>query len=360
MDAKRWEKRNKLAAFALKSRRLSERFDAVWQKHCRMFGDILRPAFEDDPASRIMLASALELISRGRLADSVSRLEKLKEHCDTDADFVAWYFFVGVCCEKCGFTDGALMHYGRAARLEPEFYMVYLMTAKCLHTKRMYEAATGAYFMAMDKILSPPKKDEIPAVNQSLLLGSVHGNLANCFIMMRNFDDAEYELYEAERCGFSPPMLSLTWATLYAATGRRVQALEKMAELKKASPEMEASSILPVMEIIEQKNPRFAPRSIDTGKIARFWDWFCEHEKLLRDLADSAARPVAEKQIRDAVRELFDFCREHPDFEFGRDGEKTSLSFFANYNLSFELWLERLIELRPDKLKENWSFYATD
>lgn len=123
---------------------------------------------------------------------------------------------------------------------------------------------------------------------------------------------------------------------------------------------MEASSILPVMEIIEQKNPRFAPRSIDTGKIARFWDWFCEHEKLLRDLADTAARPVAEKQIRDAVIELFDFCREYPDFEFGRDGEKTSLSFFANYNLSFELWLERLIELRPDKLKESWSFYATD
>lgn len=52
----------------------------------------------------------------------------------------------------------AIVYYGEAAKREPEFYMVYLMLAKCLHTKRHYEAASGAYVKALDEILSRPKK----------------------------------------------------------------------------------------------------------------------------------------------------------------------------------------------------------
>ena len=51
--------------------------------------------------------------------------------------------------------------------------------------------------------------------------------------MMRRYDDAEFELYEAQRYNYSPPQMLVTWATLYAATGRKVQAAEKNERAEK-------------------------------------------------------------------------------------------------------------------------------
>ena len=50
---------------------------------------------------------------------------------------------MGVCCEKMGLIDMATVYYGQSAEREPEFYMVYLMLAKCLHSRRHYDAAAG-------------------------------------------------------------------------------------------------------------------------------------------------------------------------------------------------------------------------
>lgn len=358
MNEKRRTIVNKLQQALLKSSRVSERFEESWAVHCRMFGDILEPAFAEDAAARLELCAALNMVSKGRIAAGMRKLEQLYESCIGGEDLAAWHFFMGICCEKSGLSDIALFHYGESAKHEPSFYMVYLLLAKGLHSGKHFEAAAGTYYKTLEMIHSRPKRDEIPAVRTAPLIGSVHGNLANCLIMMRRYDEAEYELYEAERYEFTPARLLLTWATLYAATGRRALAKAKMNELKAAAPDIESASILYVMEIAEQKNPRFSPRSIDTGKIARFWQWFSDNERRLRALAFGVGSPAVMRDACGAVSELFDFGMEKPGFDFGRDGEKARLSFFDNYNLSFELWLERLVETAPKTLREGWSFYS--
>ena len=45
-------------------------------------------------------------------------------------------------------------------------------------------------------------------------------------------------------------------------------------------------------------------------------------------------------------------------FALSRDGSKTCISFFDNYNLTYEIWLDKLIELAPRELRDRWSFYA--
>ena len=220
MDEKRRTIRDKCANLLLKSRKISDGFDRAWSMHSRMFGDIMEPAFTEDAASRLELVSALNLMSGGKHTAGARKLERLFDACRSDEDLAALNFFMGVCCEKMGLIDMAAAYYGESARREPEFYMVYLMLAKCLHTRRHYEAAANAYFKTLDAILSRPKKDEVPAVREEPLLGSVHGNLASCLIMMRRYDDAEFELYEAQRYDYAPPQMLVTWATLYAATGR--------------------------------------------------------------------------------------------------------------------------------------------
>lgn len=357
MDEKRRRIRNKYADFILRSKRISEGFESAWSMHCRMFGDIMEPAFENDRASRLELVGALNLISGGKYTAGAKKLDRLFDACRSDADFAACNFFMGVCWEKAGLTDMAIVFYGESAKLEPKFYMVYLMLAKCLHARRHYEAAASAYFKTLDEILSRPRKDEIPAVREDALLGSVHGNLASCLIMMRRYDDAEFELYEARRYDYSPPQMLVTWATVYAATGRRAQAAEKMSELKKRAPELEAASALGIKEIAEQKNSHFSPRAIDAKKLERFWEWFCDNSERLKTLTFGSPPAEAMREVYEHVSDMFDILVEKPGFEFGRDGEKARLSFFDNYNLTFELWLSRLIETAPRRLRTDWSFY---
>ena len=358
MDEKRRMIRNRCANLLLKSRKISDGFESSWSTHSRMFGDIMEPAFTEDTASRLELVSALNLISAGKHSTAARKLEKLFDACRSDEDFAALNFFMGVCCEKMGLIDMATVYYGQSAEREPEFYMVYLMLAKCLHSRRHYEAAAGTYFKTLDAILSRPKKDEVPAVREAPLLGSVHGNLASCLIMMRRYDDAEFELYEAQRYDYAPAQMLVTWATLYAATGRRAQAAEKMSELRKASPELEAASALSIREIIEQKNPRFAPRIIDGEKLGRFWDWFCKNADKLKALAFGMPSQILMEEVYEQLSGIFDAVVEKPGFELGRDGVKARMSFFDNYNLTFELWLGRLVNSAPRSLRGDWSFYS--
>ena len=64
MDEKRRKIRNKCTQLLLKSKKISEGYESSWSTHCRMFGDLLEPAFADDEASRLELVGALNLISR--------------------------------------------------------------------------------------------------------------------------------------------------------------------------------------------------------------------------------------------------------------------------------------------------------
>ena len=153
-------------------------------------------------------------------------------------------------------------------------------------------------------------------------------------------------------------MLWLTWATLYAATGRRAQASERMSRLRAESPELEAASALRVREVIEQRNSRFALRSIPTDKLKAFWDWFSENEGMMHTLAVGAGSQLALDKVYEQMCNVFDFGAEKPGLSFGLDGEKARLSFYDNYNLTFEIWLERLVDTAPKQLRQRWSFYS--
>ena len=64
-----------------------------------------------------------------------------------------------------------------------------------------------------------------------------------------------------------------------------------------------------------------------------------------------------DKAKREFVGGRFDAIVEKPGFEFGRDGAKARMSFFDNYNLTFELWLSKLVDTAPRSLRTDWSFY---
>lgn len=357
MSDKLREKRNKFIGRVMKLPGIKQAFDNAWYVHVRMFGDIMEPAFICDDAARFELVAALNLMSRNNLVGGMKKLDRLFKFCETDDDFAAWYFFMGVCYEKVGLCDKAAVLLSESAKREPEFYMVYLLLAKCLHEQKHYESALAGYMRALERISDKPQRDEIPAVKTQPLMGSVHGNMAACLVMMRHYDEAEYELYEAQSYGFTPPLLNLTWAMLYAATDRKQLARQKMADLRRELPEVEAKYALTVEEILVQKNPRFALQKPELLKLSGFWDWFSEAEGRLYDAFKLGVGYPGFKPLEIKLREIFGRNGETVEFSLSRDGGKTCLSFFDNYNLTYEIWLEKLIELAPQSIRDKWSFY---
>ena len=124
MSDKLREKRNKFIDRVMKRTRVGEAFDNAWGLHSRMFGQIMNPAFTGDNAARLELVAALNLLSRGEMIRGMKKLDGLFKFCKTDEDFAAWYFFMGVCYEKTGMRDRAVVLLSESAKREPDFYMV--------------------------------------------------------------------------------------------------------------------------------------------------------------------------------------------------------------------------------------------
>ena len=51
MDEKRRKIRNKCTQLLLKNKKVSDGYERSWSAHCRMFGELMEPAFADDPAT---------------------------------------------------------------------------------------------------------------------------------------------------------------------------------------------------------------------------------------------------------------------------------------------------------------------
>ena len=358
MTDKRREKQNRMAQRALSSIKLRTAFDDAWYLHSRMFGPIMEPAFKDDAAARFELTAALNLMSRDEHHKALKKLDRLHDFCRTDDDFAAWYFFMGVCGIKLGFRDRAMMMLTESSKLEPDFYMVYLMLGRCLQESRHYEVAVSAYAHTVEKIVDAPPRDEVPAIDRNALLGSLHGNMATCYVMMRLYGEAEYELYEAQSYGYSPPLMSLTWAILYAATDRKTKAREEMAKLRAELPEAESKSVLNVEEIISGRNPHFTLQKIDVGRLEGFWEWFCERETYIKTAFRTGFAAFISRELDAKLYELFGYKDESVYCLLDRDKDKISVGFFDNYSLTNEIWLEKMIDLAPKKLKKSWSFYS--
>lgn len=358
MEEKLKKRRKKYIEIIMKNRRIREAFEGSWYVHSRMFGDILEPAFADDPAARLELTAVLNLLTQGKAYNGLRKLDKIYKFCETDEDYAAWFFFMGVCYERMGMHGQSAYFLTQSAKYEPDFYMVYLMLARFLHSEKDYEAALGTYLHTIEKVEDKPKRDTVPMVRDEPLIGSIHGNMANCLVMMRRYDDAEYELYEAERFGYDQPLLNLTWAALYAATDRKQLAREKMSKLREDLPDVESSTVLMIREILEQKNSRFYPQRVEPEKLNVFWRWFCEHENEVCSALDGRASQLVFSQMQKQLNDIFNFSGEMPQFTFSRDGKKRCLSFRNNYNLTFEIWLEKLADSAPKELCGRWNFYA--
>lgn len=352
------DKRQRAAAKLLSRGKLKSAFDEAWRIHARMFGEIMEPAFADDPASRIELVSALNRMTENDFGRAMKKLQRLRRFCVNDNDLMAWYFFMGVCFGKMGLREQSCVMLSEACKLEPDFYMAYLLFAKGMHEDKHYEIALSAYISALEKAQARPKRDEIPAVRTEPLIGSLHGNMASCFLMMRQYAEAEYELYEAESFGYDPPMMTLTWAMLFAATDRKAQAREKMALLRDKLPEAETHTVLSVEEIISGKNPHFTLKKIDVPRLEDFWTWFVSRERQLRAAVRYGFIPLAIRELEPKLYDTFGYKDETVFFSFSRDGGKLCLSFYDNYSLTNEIWLDKLLELTPHELKKHWSFYA--
>ena len=352
------DKRQKAAARILSHRKLKSAFDNAWQVHARMFGEIMEPAFADDPAARIELVAILNHMTANDYGRAMKKLRHLRKFCVNDADLTAWFFFMGVCFGRMGLKERSCLMLSEACRLEPDFYMAYLLFAKGMHEDKHYEIALSSYISALERVQARPKRDEIPAVRTEPLLGSLHGNMASCFLMMRQYAEAEYELYEAESFGYDPPMLTLTWAMLFAATDRKAQAREKMALLRDKLPEAERHTVLSVEEIISGKNPHFALKKIDVPRLEAFWAWFASRERQIRTAVKSGFLPLAIRELEPKLYETFGYKDESVLFSFSKDADKLCLSFYDNYSLTNEIWLDKLLALTPPELKAHWSFYA--
>ena len=352
-----------------KSRAMTERllsnpgvkkaYESAWYAHSRMFGSVMDNAFVGDDCARLDLAAALNYMSRGKTLRARKRLLALGRFCSRDEDLIAWLFFMGLYHERCGEYDRAIMLFTQAAAKEPPSHLVYLMLARCLHHERQYGLALPTYELALQKLEAEPPTLTLPAISRDKLSGSIHGNMASCCVMMRLYNEAEYELIEAEELGFSPPGSELIWALLCAATDRKTEARSRLARLRELSPEREAAAVLRIEEILSGKSPHFCLIKPDMMKLEAFWGWFSGHEDFFYRTVTEGMPAFACRELTGKLFELFGSKDETVRVTLERDNGRVCLGFIDGYSLSYEIWLGRLVDLAPAELKPRWSFYVT-
>lgn len=330
--------------------------------HMRTFWDVMEPAFADDRIAEVELVGALNLISRGEQSKALRKLSRLKKRCASPDDTCAVEFFSGLAYEMAGMTLPAIQHFFAAASAVPGHYMTHVMLARLLHKSKSVQAALANYMTAIELIDALPTRDEIPAINLTALRGSMLAGAADCSLMMGNYDDAEWALCEAESIGFENPKLDVIYAMLYAATGRKAPARERLAKLRKEHPAIESSVSFDVESVIAGKHPRFAVLKdvLDSVDYDGFWSWFAVEEQrfALMISAGLASSVAAAKELSAKLTELFG----NPNTELAvalepeKDGFAVTVS--DNYVLTLSVGMERLLAAQPEELKSRWRFAA--
>ena len=248
----------KLSKKMMSDPKFREALDESKRVHLRTFGEILEPAFTDDPTGEIELVGALNFISRGEYDKALRKLLRIEKRCACPEDTCAVQFFAGLAYERSGMTVPAIQRFFASTAAVPGHYMTHVMLARLLHTNKSFDAALTNYLLAVQLIERLEQKDEVPAVNPRTLRSAMIAGAAGCSLMMGEYDDAEWALCEAESNGFDSPKLSVLYAMLYAATDRKALARDKLSELRKRDPELESRVALEVETVIAGKNPRFA------------------------------------------------------------------------------------------------------
>lgn len=347
-----------MAEKLLENPKFKDAFEESRRIHMRTFGEIMEPAFDDDPAAEIELVGALNYISRGSFDKAMRKLNRLKKRCRNRADEGARQFFMGLCCERAGFAVKATEYLAAAVTAGTNFYMTHALLARLLHRQRNFDAALANYLIALQLIGERAPRDEIPAVNFTELTGALYAGAADCSLMMGNYDDAEWALCEAGEYGLKSKQLYIIYAMLYAVTERKALALQKLSELRKLDPELEASVAYDIAEVLSGKNPRFSLRNdiLKDLDYASFWSWFSEQEKRITTLLHFGAAFAAVAELSMKLTEFFDFAKTTVDVGITPENGKYTILAADNYMLSLSAGLDTMKSKMPEALSERWSF----
>lgn len=234
----------------------SARIQNDWNMHMQAFGPILELAFTESYQAKVHLTAALSALSNHRFKATLNKLKTLQSYCKTDADYAAWEFCVGLCCEMQGDTDGMVQHFTKAGAYGHRFYLVELKLAKTLHNAGEFERAIVCYHRALE-MLDGETMDEKQSV---VIRASVYTNLASCLTMLYRYAEAEQMLAISKEIASEQSGRAVTEAILYAAMGQREKVSDCLNELEQRMPELVEAVTKTVEDILSGNHEHFKNR----------------------------------------------------------------------------------------------------
>lgn len=110
----------------------------------KAYGEFLQGAFAEDPKLEKKLYSAVHDFGQSRFSHALSKLEKLRPHCQRTADIYAVTVFQGLCCDDLGLFQAAADYYRAAAGMKRNT-TVSSNLGLCLQKLGKFEDAEKAY-----------------------------------------------------------------------------------------------------------------------------------------------------------------------------------------------------------------------
>ena len=134
---------------------------ALYQK---AYGEFIQNAFSDDPKLERKLYSAIDDYNHSKPSSAISKLEKLRRHCQRTADIYAVTVFLGLCCDDMGAFTEAIRYYQAASSIRNNSTVSSNLGLAYQRTGQ-FDAAEAAYHQAI--LLNP--KNTYALNNQAVL-----------------------------------------------------------------------------------------------------------------------------------------------------------------------------------------------
>lgn len=315
------------------------KIDTEWNIYKKIYGKFLDGIFETDINAKKMMTEVLRLIQKENPASAEPLLNELiAKYCQKENDRTVVLFFSGIVAELTGQTERALQFFTNAALLEPEYYAVYLKTAKNAHKEGLYGFAEE-YYRKTVKCLENEEYD-------AKMVASAYANICYCLTMMRRFREAEDALIQSEIHCAALPERESTVAILYAANGDFEKMERSLSILSKNENSRYYESIRALTErISEGKHPQFSEVMPDEEEMKVFVMWFVENldrYRQIMDCNDYETSPEAiAKEISLRLKQVFPFYKKEIRVSVYKEDAYTF--FFADaYAFSLEKGLEKL------------------
>ena len=331
------------------------KFQQSWEIHMKAFGPILEPAFQDNAAAKVHLTAALNQISRGDTKNGLLSLKNVQPLCKDDADYAAFFYFMGLNSERSGDARGAHRFYLRANEFNHQFYLPYMRAAKYAHTSADFETAAQNYRKAIE-CLNTGDDETIPQFQR--LCVSARSNLGSCLTMMHRYAEAEILFDEAQRILPNMADLASPRAILYAAKGDKAKVSQQLSLLEKSKSPFLAQTAVMVDEILSGRHAHFSAVPPERELIAPFWQWFEEmEEQLIQALRDQESEKFL-SLLSERLQPIFPFVKR--ELEFGvmhsREYAQFNVDLADFFAVALHEGYRELIAACPDALKTRWIF----